>query len=87
MKNLRHIVTIKRPTKAVGPDGQPQGQDETLFSEVPCSIETLTGVESEVGGQLVARSTYQVKLYGDPNKPLKESDYLQFGARRLNISR
>ena len=82
----RHIVNILRPTAALGPDGQPQGQDTVWLSAVPCSIEAIAGSEPEVGGQQIATTTYRVEMYGDPEKPLKHSDYLMFGTRRLNIN-
>ena len=80
------IVNVMRPTKAQGPDGQPQGQDEVWRAEVPCSIETIAGTQPEVGGQQRAITTYTVEMYGNPDKPMKHSDYLLWQGRRLNIA-
>jgi hypothetical protein len=45
----------------------------------------IGGSEPEAGGQQQAISTYRIELYGDPTKPLKQSDYLTLGPRKLNI--
>jgi len=81
----RHIVNILRPTAALGPDGQPQGQDTVYWRDVPCSIETLNGRELEVARQLLATATVKVAMYGDPEKPLNPKDYIEFNGRRFEI--
>ena len=81
----RHRVNIYDPTKAQGLDGQLQGQDVVIYREVPCSIETLGGSESEVANQQTAITNYRVTLYGDPNKPIHHACYLTLGPRKLHI--
>ena len=85
MKNMRHIVNVMRPTKARGTVGEVQGQDETIVKDWPCSIDTLSGRELELARSTFAAASHRVEGYGDPSKPIKATDYLQFGARRLHI--
>lgn len=82
---MRHMVTVMRPTQAQGTRGEPQGKDAVIVKDVPCSIETLSGREGELARQIFAAATYRVQMYGDPSKPIENTDYLQFGSRRLNI--
>ncbi len=73
-----------RPTEALDEYGQSKGV-ETHWFQVPCTIETIGGSEPEAGSQQQAISTYKIDMYGDPTKPLKQSDYLTLGPRKLNI--
>lgn len=83
---LRHVATVLRPPESnYGTLGQKQGQDEVIYKDWPCSIETLSGRESEYARQNYATATLVVKGYTDPAKPIKATDYLQFGARKINI--
>ena len=83
---MRHIVNVMRPTEAVGSLGQLQGKPETVMREIPCSIRSLSGNEQEQARQNSVSATLAVEMYGDPKKPLKEKDWLQFGDRKLNIA-
>ena len=86
MKNLRHQVTVKRPREGnQGTRGQKQGEPEVIYSNWPCSIVTLTGNEAEKARQNFANATLQVKGYTDPKKPIKVTDFLEFGERKLNV--
>jgi head-tail adaptor len=75
-----------RPGEAVGSLGELQGKPETVIKNVPCSIKTLSGNEQESARQNGVTATLAVEMYGDPNKPLKEKDWLEFGSRKLNIA-
>lgn len=81
----RHQVDVMRPPPNFGQKGNESGQDETITKDWPCSIKTLIGRELERAMQIVATAELAVEGYGNPNKPIKEKDYLQFGERRLNV--
>ncbi len=84
--NLRHVVTVMRPSEATDSRGQTQGNPETIISEWPCSIETLNGREVVQARTVFATVTHRVTdLYLDPTKRLKAKDYLMLNGRRLNI--
>lgn len=86
MRNLRHIVTVKRPRQGnLGTRGQKQGEDETIYAEWPCSIETLSGSEAELARQNFPTASLSVAGYTDPAKPIKATDYLLLGTRRINV--
>lgn len=82
---MRHLVNVMRPPPQYGQKGDATGQDETVIPKWPCSIETLSGRELERAQQMVATAELVVEGWGHPTKPIKEKDYLQFGARRLNV--
>lgn len=84
MRNLRHIVNVHRPTQALDSRGQ-ANNDTVYWRDVPCSIEAISATEGEAGGQQQAVTTYKVEMYGNPLKPLKHSDWLKWGSRKLNI--
>lgn len=85
MPTLNKIVDIRCPPDAVDESGQPRGVDGVVRREVPCSIEPVSGQESETGGQQQAITSYRVELYGDPNKPIRHRDYLTLGPRQFNV--
>jgi head-tail adaptor len=82
---LRHRVDVLRPPTSLDDRGQPRGQEEVVLRQVPCGIETLNGREAEQARTNYAEATHRVRMYGDPSKPIKTKDYLQFGTRRLEI--
>jgi hypothetical protein len=86
VRNLRHYVNVMRPTKAADEYGQTQGQPETLLANVPCSVETLSGRELELARATFGMVSYKVTMYGDPSKPIRRTDYLTMGDRRLEIA-
>ena len=83
-KNMRHIVNVMRPTEAHG-ESSPRVYD-IFRSQVPCSIETLSGREAERMMQMYADARVKVEMYGDPNKQIKATDQCvdQFG-KTLNV--
>jgi head-tail adaptor len=83
---MRHVVNVMRPTKAKGTLGETQGTDKTVMKNWPCAIKTLTGNEQEDARQNGATANLEVSGYGNPGNPFKETDYLQFGERKLNIA-
>lgn len=83
---LRHVVNVMRPPKGNQLSrGQKGGAGETVYKSWPCSIDTLNGREAETARQQYPNATLMVKGYVDPNKPIQATDYLEFGARRLNV--
>ena len=78
-------VTVCCPPDALGDDGQPRGQDGVLRKDVPCSIDPVSGIESDTAGQLTAITSYTVKLYGDPARKISPRDYLKLGNRTLSV--
>lgn len=90
-KNMRHVVNVIRPTSAEGSIGQLQGKPDVLLANVPCSIRPVSGRESEEARQNGVTATLIVELYGDPRKPITESDWLAVHPitdppRKLNIA-
>ena len=85
MKNMRHVVNVMRSTKTEGSLGQTQGKPDTIIKDWPCSIETLSGRELELARSTFAAATLKVEGYGNPSKPIKETDYLEFGERILHV--
>lgn len=85
MKNMRHVVNVMRPTESLEGHGAIEGKPTIYIPKVPCSIETLSGQELERARQLVSTATHKVEMYGDPKKPLKRTDFLDFEGRTLEI--
>ena len=83
--SLRHQVDIYRPSASIGSRGQRTGSPTLLLAEVPCSIETLSGLEMIRAQKQFADATHRVHLHADPDTPLTPRDYLLFGTRTLNI--
>lgn len=86
-----HVVNVMRPTSATGPLGELQGIPELLMNNVPCSIKPVSGSESEDARQNAPTAQLTVELYGDPRKPIKETDWLEVHPitdppRKLNIA-
>jgi hypothetical protein len=81
----RHIVTVKRPKANFGSVGDQQGEDETIYANWPCSIETLSGNEAELARQNFPSASSVVKGYTDPKKLIQATDYLLLGSRRINV--
>jgi head-tail adaptor len=84
MKRMIHQVDVMRPTKALDARGQANAE-EVVMPNVPCSIEELNGREYEQAHKLYADAQLAVEMYGDPKTPIKATDVLQFGKRRLNV--
>jgi head-tail adaptor len=79
-KNMRHVVSVMRPTEAQGTRGQIQGTPETIIDKWPCSIETLNGREVVQARTVFAEATHRVEGYGNPAKRFKERDYVTGGS-------
>lgn len=84
MKNMRHVVTVMRPTEALDDRGQLQGKDETITPKWPCSLDPLSGNKAEHARSLVPNVTHSVEG-GRTRIPLKQNDYLLHRGRRFNI--
>lgn len=83
----KHRCDVMRPATTKSTRGQERGQDEVLLRGVPCSITATGGAESEQAGSTYVDATYEVECYGDPRKPIRAKDYLQFtDGRRFDIS-
>lgn len=82
---LRHQVDVYRPSSAVDSRGQRTGSPTRLLRCVPCSIETLSGLELIRARKLLGDATHRVRFYADPDTPLNVRDYLVFGTRNLYI--
>ncbi len=86
MKSLRHVVKVMRPTKNEGSLGELQGNPEVICNQWPCSIDALSGNEQERARQNGVTATYKIEGYGNPDKPFKETDWLELGERKFNIA-
>lgn len=75
-KIKRHAVTILRPSTTVDSRGQLSGSATTVVSDVPCSIEQLSGRELELARQRMANATLRVRMFSDPAWRLTTGDYL-----------
>ena len=85
---LRHRVSIVRPASpaaALSDRGQRTGSPTTVASDVPCSIEPLSGRELERARTVFSEAQFRVQCYADPAWAVSPKDYLLFGARRLEI--
>jgi hypothetical protein len=90
MAAKRHVVRVMRPPTNLDSRGHPQGNAEVVYEEWPCEIKNLTGRELEFARSRFATATLQVSGWGDPARPFKETDYLEFTDgtetnRKLNI--
>lgn len=86
--DLDQLVTVMRPAEAQGTRGQPQGQPTTIIQQWPCSIETVSGNKAVQARTVFAEATHKVGGYGNPQKRVKERDYLtggSLGDRKLYI--
>ncbi len=79
MRNMRHVVDVMRPTGAEGTRGERQGQDIRVRSGVSCSIETVSGGETEQARSTYPAATYKVTMYADHLKPVTPPMYLAGG--------
>jgi hypothetical protein len=75
----RHIVNVMRPTSNLDDRGQRQGNDETIIKEWPCKIETLSGNKAQIERMAIPTATHTVTGWGNPDKRLKDKDYLTGG--------
>jgi head-tail adaptor len=82
---LRHQVSIYRPATGKTSRGQRTGDPTLLLADVPCSVETLSGLELIRGRKQLADATHQVRMWADPDTPITPRDYLVFGSRTLHI--
>ncbi len=82
---LRHYVNVMTPATGTGTRGQRSGSDVQLLGSVPAEVVTLSGRELESARQKYAEASIRVRLYADPSNPITTDNYLQFGARRLQI--
>ena len=88
MRNMRHVVSVMRPTKALSDRGQLQGKDETVIKEWPCSIEPLSGTKVDAARTLIPTATHRVTGRGNPDKRIANKDYMtggSLGSQRLII--
>ena len=87
--NLRHYVNVMQPTDAEGTRGEREGIDKTVRQGVPCSIETLSGVEGERARGTYGDVTYKVTMRADRLRPVTNAMYLTgatLGKRKLHIA-
>lgn len=84
MRNLRHICDVMAPGSSKDDRGQTHGK-RTLARNVPCSIETLSGRELEQARATWTEAVYRVRMYGNPQKPIDETCWLEINGRRMNI--
>ncbi len=62
---LRHRVNVLLPSTTAGSRGSNRsGNPTTVLTNVPCAIETLSGVELELARQTFARATSKVTMRG-----------------------
>ena len=85
MKNMRHVGHVMRPPPQYGQVGETAGQDATIIPDWRFSLKTLTGRELEIAQQMTAVATLEARGWGNPKRPVKETDYIQFGERKLNV--
>lgn len=85
MKSLRHVVNVMRPTTALDERGQLQGSDETITASWPCSIEVLSGSKAQTERMTIPTATHRVMGWKNPNKPLKDKDYIVWGDHKFTI--
>lgn len=88
MKNMRHVVSVMAPPGATDSRGQEEGKPTVVRANVPCSIETIGGAESEAGQSNYPTVNYQVEMYADPKNPVTPDMYLTggtIGKRELQI--
>lgn len=65
---LRHKVNINNYSESgVSDRGHKQGSWQTTHSNIPASIEFLTGREAEIAHQIVASADYKITLRYLPN--------------------
>jgi len=85
----RHLVDIFRvPLEtSVTSRGQRNETPTEVASDVPCSIESLSGRELEAARQLYAEVQYRVRLFGLGSWNLTPADYLvrDSGGKRMDI--
>lgn len=83
----RHFVDVMRPAASpLGSRGQPKGQDAIHIKGWPCNITPTGSAESDQSSGSLSEATYEVEGWGDPERPIRGSDYLLFNGRRLDIS-
>lgn len=82
---MKHLVDIHCPPNAQGDDGQPRGNDGVIRRDVPCEIVPVSGVESPVAEQQTGITSYQIRLYGDPNRKITTRHHLTLGPRKFSI--
>lgn len=73
---MRHRATVMRPSEALSDGGQTQSAN-VLLRDVPCSIEHLSGREAELVHAQFPEASLKVECYGDPNKPIRHTDWLE----------
>lgn len=84
---LRHVVNVMRPPTALGTRGEPDGNPKLVRANARCSIETISGRESDQVHAKWPNADYRVEMRVDPREITAE-DYLTGGtlkSRRLNI--
>jgi hypothetical protein len=79
MSGRSQRVAVKRPAEGNKSSyGQAQGQDAAIYDKWDCSIEEVAGGESDVANQSESTTTFIVKGYTDPKKPIQATDYLEW---------
>lgn len=80
----RHVVSVHRPQGSL--DGRGHDQSETMvYQSLSAEVRTLTSREQETARQLYAFATHEVRVPTDPTRPIKQTDWLMLGRRRLEV--
>ncbi len=88
IKNLREFVTFQRDNGTQDGNGQyiPNWQNITNASNVPCSVEHVTGGEVRRGRQMQATATLLLRcVHPFGAFTLTTADSVSYDSRRLNI--
>lgn len=81
---LRHKININNYNESgVSDRGHKQGSWQTVHSNIPASIEFLTGREAEIAHQIVASADYKITLRYLPN--VTETSQIVLNDRVFNI--
>jgi hypothetical protein len=86
MKRMDKIADIYEPIVTKDSLGQGTTSGSLYAAEVPCSLEVLTSRELEIARLLHATATHTVRMYADPNRPIKHTHWLTIAGRKLNIA-
>jgi hypothetical protein len=81
----RHVATIYRPSTSVDSRGQITGTATTLLADVPIEVQQLSGLELVRARKIFAEASYSVKMWADPDTPIKPKDYLTVGTKTLYV--
>lgn len=80
MKLKRHTIAIKRPSTTTDNRGRRTGSDTTVISDLPASIELLSGLELIRARKQYARADYRVTIWAIDSR-IKPTDFLTWTDR------